>query len=1476
MSTNRDNLKRDLALSDLLVATPAVVGAGISINNFIRSLDRSFSDAMVTNAGHTTMGQRLSESAAYATQAVSGQEAVNRFISRLNTAMQPQVFNTIHGTQVRGPLDPETVLFAWQRAASSLPEELAARIDPGQLHLEKPIESASQVFRDVLPRFGTQYRNKFMHVFNANLQAIQDLPDTTSLMNMQPILPKFTGEEFTLRTIEGVEGLPEPLRKYAQRFQDMLGVPVQGTFRTRPEWLETGLGEYRLSIGDDIVATVPRSVEGQILSGKDLTTRRLAGYFGIWNEATGTLKKMSFSEYLMHRIEKDIVPQMTQGKLTRREISNSIQELQSSLLSRMETIPAMPPKFEGEALRGYAKLRSQYLHLVTPEGAPIPVAQAAKMSGLKDLIGSELFPSGPSQMEQGKAFLTNPANLYLGPEAAPQQRQLSKTFRAVGVMESRMPPSPGLDYSWLFSHQHKELFGQHPGVIAKTVFLKNEGLEARTLPGQFGEGEFEMTTAWAKRAQGVRDRTISVSHMSSQLRDYFADNAALSQDLVMPRGTLVGWGEDWNPILLHHETKIKGAMKRGTGAELFLEEVLAEQQPKFFMTKLRGLPVPEDVMKQQKTFSRLPYTPDVRMSADILGKELHLANMQQTSMLWATLKELPKQERVALPAHIQDFMSRPAEMMNQMVSASTKQGAYQHAAYTASLVNMAQEAALKPAEFGRIFGGAPITLGENWYDQIRSAGAPELTKMQQWAIQNVSPTGTIFMTAGGPRAERGPGKLASIEPRMFTMLEAGPYGELGTKLSKELAKRTALDSPEAVLASQEVAKSLSTFERGIPSGGLERFPLRSSFDAGSFMQFAEKGGLLEIGAGRPDIYVPSMEHVRAMTPFETPSGRQTLTELAATYRDLARSASDVQAGRLSVDQFLNQTPITEGAERGLAEGAYYQSMQKIQRQHAPMGKGTLGLFRGQSQRVVGSRFLELTSALAETAERGVVRMNQLPGADAFTVGLSDFWFEQMLKDLKQNQLLTDIAAEDMTKRWKHGEAVGGMVWRHPIIGPYSAMPIKMQRVPTAGREALALVSEGPLSVLMGLAADKDADMSGFMLLGGDLEKNARQFWNEESIQRYSEHVSRLKTLKPKAPKMAAELAAVSVHDLARVAVEQMSMPEHYLPKLSTTITEMKYALGTMPSSDMKSSAFTVLEALEQFPISGKHLTARQVVSQLDQQGYKPMMEGIVGAIRRGDAEGLGYWFKESIGGQRRIAESAELQRVLGEGGLQLDKTLGYMSDAWQRYAGTETARDVQLLTGRGKYLQPAELGGYIQRGLGKIMPEVDSAPRGRFGAMLSEAALTVSNTAGALGKKIIKHAKPLAWGAAATLGLAAILSRPEEMVGSGQEFRGGDTQASIPRGNTQAQYKSPENLHPPEGVIGNPTPPLGISSPSARIGGERGHRVEARLQTGSSNIDPALLARELERSVGNVKDVQVTVRDGRSILNVNQLLNDLG
>jgi hypothetical protein len=1475
--SSKNNTNRS-PVRDATVAAPLAVGAYYTGRNFWNSTDRRVTDAVEVGRKAPSVIENLS----YVAQGQFRDDLrVSQFIDEF-------------ASTARG-VDAANVNFAWERASASLPPEL--RDTFLSMRSSSPVGDMVSFLGQDLQRMDMSYRNTFMQSLESNLGFAKNLSEA-DLMRYAPVTPTFAERAFLETPVSSIGSLPENLRATATSIQNSLGFEIRGTYRERADW--AGMGEHKLWLGKNVSVALPVTVDGQILTGSELSTRRLAGSFTIWDEATKTSQEMQADQYLLHRIEKDIVPRMKSGELTSsQDVQNAINELRSGILGNMETTPAMPPSLESRSLKGYSRLHSSYTQLVDPSGNAIPLSEAIKTPGLRERVGREYFPSSASQMQAGKATTVDLSEMFRAPQSAPQQRILAKTFKPLGVAETAMGLNK--EWEWLQSKQFTEFFGDHPGVFADTVFLKEGDMSAAR--AAFGSGEFEASADFLKRARANRDITPSVSTLSREISEFFDQGGNLiPKSVSLPKGTLLGWDERSNPITLHNEAKLKGISQANGKYALYMHETIEESQPKMFLSKMRALPS-----------EHIPRGLDARMEAGILGKEVHIANMQQTSQLFKfmqanaenveermgvamtrargidsmlrqgkvapELRNAYKAERDYLRSTAREvlkFVQNPGERMDALAAKAVDHtGAFQQSRYTASLMDMGILSGMSDRQLGEAFGGAPEVLGDNWLEQVKAGGLKSgITSSQVESINKISPRGMVFMTAGGPRSERFKiNAPASIEPRFFTLLESGTYGDVGKGLSAEFARRAIADNPEANQASRALVDSLASFAGESRVESAQRFRLEGKFNKEAFTEFMRKGGALEVGAGRPDVYVPGMETVRAMIPYVTPEGQKTFNSLQKTYMDLARQASKVKAGELAPEEFLS-TALGEG---GVAEGGYWKAAQDLQKLQAPFSKeSAIPLFRSSSQRVAGSRTLEISSRVgAMTGDK----LAEIAGRRTFVAGISDEVFNQMISSSLKAGVMQSSEAEEMTARWMEKGTAMGAAWRHPGIGQYSAQPMRLHRITGGNKDPFIVMPEGT-SALLGFAADKDADTAGLMLLHGDLGTKAESLIDDASfVANYEKHASMMKTLKPKSQKIAAQLEKVAREDAARVAVEQISMPESFLPRVSTTMYGFKQALSA--SSDLpdnvKSAAMTFLEAAEQNPLAGKHWEASKIAGELkgNRRGFEPYFESMLSAFRKGDAVSAKHSFLESLGGREAVAGNQKIQQALGSSGLNLDETLDYMMGAWRKYANTEDARMANLVMGRGAPMKPAELPQYLEAMKRTAVSGAAGSSGPGVAAKASAAVLGQINRVAASGKGLLKYAKPVAIGAGVALGLAAILDPPLRTVGPAASFSGGDAQRAMsPQQRTSS--RTPESLEPPVGVQGGaPSAPSRLIAPTARIKPPTAYKTHIQYSSRDAIQDPVAIAKECASIAGNTSSVNLSIQDGRSILNVDQILNDL-
>jgi hypothetical protein len=866
---------------------------------------------------------------------------------------------------------------------------------------------------------------------------------------------------------------------------------------------------------------------------------------------------------------------------------------------------------------------------------------------------------------------------------------------------------------------------------------------------------------------------------------------------------------------------------------------------------------------------------EARIPMSALLKEQHYLNMQITSALWDTIGSKIQELKSAtnydaaqyIFRHVKGFMKAPAQTIEGITRLSTVKGAFDESKFINYMMQIGTAANLTPEEFGKVFGAVPELYGADW---VQKTGARELGfGMKHFlAAQRMDPTGSIYVFRGDPSYA---GKRASIEPRMFTALRTGAYGELGTDLANEIARRAIAAGPEQLIASREVFKTLESALGDItPEAGANIFKLSEQFDTSAWKQFSATGGYIEMPGKLPSIYMPGQDQMKLMMPFRTAEGSMALSELAKTYRDVAREASLATAGGdIAIQEFASM----EITRKGNARGAFWRFVNDVQSAQAIFGKGSLGLLRGERQRPYGTRFLTLASAMGDEAAMAKFQAK----ADIMTVGISDKYFNQMISELAESGV-ERAEIERLRKAFIGGEKIGGAMWRHPTIGRYSTNIVNLMRVEAAGDAPLAIVQSTlkglNISPTTAMAADFDGDTAGVMLLHGKTERQAMQT-SQSLSEAYISHAVRMQYLKPKAP--GADM--ITAKDLSRIAIEKLGTPQEYVPKISLPITEAKEAIAAFSGDPRFGKALSLLELLEQVPISGKHIPEKQLLENIN--AFKITTEGLLDALREPSAVGIQAQtealFKHTQFGDPKIArllnkgitlagEELEAIRKVAPNfsgqvsGLDLQSTSEFIAESIKRFNASEAAMNYRLMAGRATVKSPGMLRQYVETARHSIGLQ---AKRSTAGQIMAKAKLIIDNIQAAGGQRLLRGLKPLGLGLLAAVGVGAALSPsldpsppPPEVLAA-----------------RQPRAMSPDMIQPPEHTMGSTSVP-GMFPNSARIMGQKSYNIVGNFV--GDAVDSAGLSRMMQGAVNNVGRMSVNVTDmGSSPGDQHALLNDI-
>lgn len=1469
-------LERGWSPSDIIAGAPVAAGIGVAGRRFIKSIPTAMDMATSSELAAGENGRLLREVSKYSDMAPAGAEELSRFATYAAETTVGQ----------------EETLFAWQKAASLLPENVASSINPASY--TSPNDAIYSVFKNELPNIDIQYRNKFMRGFKANINLVKSqkelLGDKFNLSSLKTVVPTIESSYVHKR----IKGLPGPLQPYGDRLKSMFG-GLSIEERTLKHFQRQGLSEYTLKF-NGLKLTIPRSVKGTILTGKDLSSRAAVGYFGIYDKTVPGLKRMSYSEYLMSRFENEVVTPLHAGTIGKREARGLIKNIESQMRKYHHYVPASSLEEMSKATEGDIFRQASTINLVTSEGRPLSVKQALRIPELKSMMGEKFFPSS-SAGSMSKGTLSEIDQALISPISAlhPQSRRPGHALTRVSYLGGS--PIPGqANYSWLQSEWHKEMYGSEHARFAESIFLKDSELKSLNLKNHLiaKDGEVEVSHLLMAQSEGIRDNNWRLKEVNSSIADQFMNNGSIKQAAVIPAGTYLGISKEGLPLSASRDIWPTSLRKYGADKEdefftLFGSERLPyEPQQKSYYLKASEVVRPHTIMKTTQHNLGLERTPLMRMTADYLKKDPQIHATQMMGALYESLS------RKSLPSSMGDFIKSPMSVYNRIASESVVNGSMDFMGFTKRLMQMGMAGGLNPTEFGRVFGG--MSQYEGWSSKMGLGLSPEYLS----AVENLSPVGPVMSTHGKILEETlSSHKPASIEPRIFDLLRGNQFGGAGADWTNELIQRAAHDNPQAVIASEEIAKSLRSFTEKVSASG-SRFALKPVFSFEDFKEFIKTGGMLEIGGGRPDVYVPGMENLKQMIPYEMPDDltrKEVFSDFAQKYVNLAKGAVEANANPLVAKEFFSQ----QLGERKLYEGAYWRTMQELQQAHAPFGKGLAGMFRKQTQRIAGSRTLKIASAIGSST---------LPESGAIhRVGLADEKFMEMINSLSES----GVDAKEISKlkqRFNADLPIGGLGWFHPLSGPYTVAPMQFVRVAGAtGNEPLALMPERilnmpsvgkeiNLSPVLAAARDKDGDNAYFMLLSGKSERQARNFWRTatpEQTQEYIEHMFQVNLLKPKAKAAAEEMSAITLKDLSSIAAEKLSMPEEYVGRLSVGLSEMRRSVLAMPENPSRQKALTAIHLLENVPISGKHVPAEQLAGDI--ASFEKSFFLLQDAMKKGNAKDMSYSFKKLLGLEKPVESMTENQRLMNSligsgiditekeastiqqamgaskpinrhiGGLNIEETFQHIAESQSRYKASGAAERALIDTGR-RSIRIDEMKDYLARSAFKT--EVKEGA----GSLLSKAELIAKNLHIGKGGKAIEYLKPLAIGALGTMALAAMLSPPGDSVKGAISHTNTNYKNSIAmnRGHA-AQNVTAESMDNP-----NPSgevPARRISIPSARIGSEKGYNVNVRVNTDNGGIDPSAMGNDIRNMVGNTSQVYMNINDNRGTINHHEIMNDL-
>ena len=1490
MPNEKDPFKGDTTsfLKTAIVGAPLAAGAGIGIRNMIREgvsqpKDSSVSRAMATL--NRMQGSRPWELAV--------QDHLNFIRGEANY---------IRGAGAR------TAQEAWVRAMAAADPMARQQMLSFAGNIQAlPPEQVFSAIENTMTRQKSEMAESIYRRFSRNITALRESEAITGgFMPYEAAAGKFGGVQF--------RPLPPTMQQAVARIEAALGIDPGATrpgWYTRPGWKEEGLGTYRLTFPTakgDVTMMVPLAEEGILVSGTTQQTRYIAPEVRVWDVEKKAMEGFKRHEFLMAEFEREIVPEIKAGRMDKWQAQRAVTALEQRVIHQLESVVNVPTHLRTGAQMAYEDSRRTAVDIMIREEG---IIRRATEDELADIARREgLYGGvGPKAMAKGRLQTADLARFYMTPEAAETAKRLEQgirkyelTAQARAAMEA-----PGMErYARYRQYESAAMRAFEPELrrpSVRTLYVEPEVLQKLRV----GEGE-----VLARR--GLRNIFEFQANQAQRLVSMRQDlKAALleGKEVTPAIGEIIGWTEAQEPFRMQKGMRLLKAVEhrnRSLGEFFslhYMDIQRLESHDKFFedmkmLMRLQGDSSFKRVVGTAARSRTMADNVEVIASLDFLKKDPRKLQQQIVSGMGEVLarREMvppgPLQiyrETMGGAERISGIWGELAKQVRDPKTGKIIPDMYSPTRFVREAMRFGiHEAALRPSEFREVFGAVPYALG----------GTTDTTRMLREVAKGLSEdvvagyvkvfeapgavaAGIAKIAYAEPARITGAGAMGSVEARVFDVLRGPTWGPLGEEISEDLMRRLEYTSPERLAVHREVGETLKSMAGGAkrPTGA-RAWKAAAGYTYEGFEQFIERGGgWITPGKGMRDIYVPGAPTLKAMREFQV--GEITVRgRLVDTYHDVARAAARMHedVGRITPREY----------ERALEEAA-----QPLVRQWAPGGKG---MGRVTGGKLIGTRFLRGVSEIGGWATARKV-------ADPFVAGLPTHMFDEMFNEMTRSKLWAQNALrlERMREQFMAGEEIGGMVLRHPLIGEFSAQPMRFQRIETPGtpkaewvhRAEIALPEEqvaisikgspGPKRItigpLVGLAGDKDADIYSAMLLEPNAEKQARQMTmraDSAFTHRYTQHQVRYQLLKAQA----AEAGQITVTGRRIADIRKLGTTQRWIGQLSTQLSSARRALVAEGGAGA-ANALTLLEWLEQTPISAKHISALE----MEKGGMEGMLTQITSALKtRGDTGErrlktvIQNIVKDDVVAGQLLtgnvtlerAGAQELTQVMGRKigrtieGIDINTTIKHLMSSMDKYEASGGSRWADLMMGRGGRVKLSEIG----RMVSESSASITRGAKGVF-STVSTAVNASSNIAGSVGRSMIRNYKPLALGLVGAMAIGAALSSPPETIGPGSRLRSMRMNMNV--GKAKGRM-GPERIHPPEQERGRPRAPDMLRSPRTMIAPPTPSRQTVVRARANYMVNSSSLAGQLAGAAGG-PSTNVNIRDNRSSLNPHVIANRL-
>jgi len=974
-----------------------------------------------------------------------------------------------------------------------------------------------------------------------------------------------------------VNELPAELQAFRKKFLKETGVTGTGVqYFTRKGWQQEGFGTYMMGFryqGRPFDITIPMSQRGVLVEGLTQSSRRIAPGAAIFDPRLNPLETLTRHEYYLRNIER-LAPRIAAGEYKSAfDIQRELGGIYERNIYALENIPNLPLGMRNVAWENYQRVRGQAMDIRILEGDIYRPPTNKEMARIMERGG--LYPAtSPSNIAEGRLTTFDPRGWSMTPEDVAFARRPTQALR-----EWRMTPAAveefmnqGSKWSIFETQAWRRDFGNYAAPHIRTLYVDPAMHGAALERLGMGEGEAIITGTPAARRMLETFRAADPIHLRT-VQKGLAERIAAGGTFEV--GEVLGWTPEGRAATYEPGMRLLGLEPfETTGKGEFMSLFYAQTHRPGIAAKRFGAFKAMEKFVDPLQMERAVLEMTKGMSPE---QRAVFANFPDDIWRIVSADELRK-----------DMSKRNTQIITGLWDMIDRTRSRDFIQRNAKLASFMRNPRIFAAHIGKTFG-----VGEEFARGMRQFAFREaqLTSQEFSAIfGNLGMSwGISQATFGGPMELTGAGALGSIEPRAFDLLRAGQYGALGTEIAEDLARRAAITDPRSVATYDALTRTLQSVAGKIsPEANARIWNLAErGYGGAGFQSWIEEGGGW-LKAGRRNIFVPGGDILK---PYMTAGGGVVRGDISTVYHTLARQLS-----------------ATKSADLLDADAAIRDFIGGITKQQAPYGKGVGAIYRGK---ILGSRFLT-----------GLTKIGGYAPTKPWTVGVPEKYGLQMFEELAERGI--DIGT--MRERFRAGKVVGGVLARHPFIGPYSLQPVGMQimrgvtepviSLPTfatsirlAGEEAASPIN---LSPMVGLASDVDADIYSVSLVRPDIEKNLRKqflYQDNELTRAYMEHSVRSQIITARTAKSTLPEGAITLKMIADA--QKLGTTQEWVPLLSTELTAARRAVSERIADPRRqASAQFLLQLTEQVPISGKWLDPKRVAAGEMPTIFKTIQESL--------------------------------------------------------------------------------------------------------------------------------------------------------------------------------------------------------------------------------------------------------------------------